>query len=124
VKLGDVMRKERERCGLSAVQVASTLNLDIGEHADIENGKSAAEQWGPIIAAIAMKFRVPIARLLSVNGRSDWFGKNTVARLLEQHRRLADASRDAVAGEIGIDAGQYAAAEDGRVRSMISPVGF
>ena len=115
MKLGDVIRKERERCGISVVQAAETLKLDVEDYARIENGQSAAEQWGPIIATMAMKLEVPMARLLSVNGRSDGVDRSSVGHLLAQHRRAAGISSDAFARQLGMDVGEYTGVEEGAV---------
>ena len=47
MKLGDVIRKERERRKLTIDDVASRLGVTKDEFEQIEAGNSDAEQWAP-----------------------------------------------------------------------------
>jgi transcriptional regulator with XRE-family HTH domain len=111
--LGDVIKKERERSGLTLSQAAERLKIQTEDYVAIEGGQSPAEHWGPIIATLAMKFEVPMARLLSANGRSDGAYRSKVGSLLQSHRLASGFSPEALAHELGLDPGEYAAAEAG-----------
>jgi hypothetical protein len=70
VKLGDVIKKERERKKLSFEHTASQLGLSEDEYREIEAGQSPAEEWGPRLALIAIKTEKPTSRLLAESGKS------------------------------------------------------
>ena len=70
MKLGDVIKKERERKKLSFEHTASQLGLSEEEYREIENGQSPAEEWGPRLALIAIKTEKPTSRLLAESGKS------------------------------------------------------
>ena len=70
MKLGDVIKKERERKKLSFEDTASRLGLSEDEYREIEAGQSPAEEWGPRLALIAIKTEKPTSRLLAESGKS------------------------------------------------------
>jgi hypothetical protein len=70
VKLGDVLKKEREKKKLSFENTASQLGLSEDEYREIEAGNSPAEKWGPVLAKIAIKVEKPTSRLLADSGKS------------------------------------------------------
>jgi transcriptional regulator with XRE-family HTH domain len=70
VKLGDVLKKEREKKKLSFENTASQLGLSEDEYRQIEGGTSPAEKWGPLLALIAIKVEKPTSRLLAESGKS------------------------------------------------------
>ena len=70
MKLGDVLRKEREARGLTAADVSTRLGMTEPEYEQLERGLSQAEQWGPILARIAIRFETPTSRLICASGRS------------------------------------------------------
>jgi transcriptional regulator with XRE-family HTH domain len=70
MKLGDVVKKERERKKLTAEDVAARLNVTPNEYSDIEAGASPAEVWGPRLALIAIALKVPTSRLIAETGKS------------------------------------------------------
>jgi transcriptional regulator with XRE-family HTH domain len=70
VKLGDVLRKEREKKKLSLEQTASQLGLSEEQYREIEAGNSGAEIWGSLLAEIAIKVEKPTSRLLAESGKS------------------------------------------------------
>ncbi len=46
MKLGDVLKKEREKKELSVEEIADKLAVSWDEYSQIETGDSPAEQWG------------------------------------------------------------------------------
>ena len=63
MKLGDVLRKERERKRLAAEKVAAELNLGLDDYQELEAGSSPIEQWAPKLAQIAIQLSTPTSRL-------------------------------------------------------------
>jgi transcriptional regulator with XRE-family HTH domain len=118
VKLGDVIRKERERRGITPSYAAECLRLSIDEYEALERGDSSAERWGPLVARCAITFAVPMARLLSPSGRSESVEQSQVGTLFQKYRLGSGLSVQATADELGIDASQYEAIEAG-----VAPVG-
>lgn len=94
MKLGEVLRKEREKRDLSPDEMADRLGLAAEEYATVEQGTSPAETWGPYLAEIAIELATPTARLVAATGRS----------------------RDARPGEIGP---RIRAAREGRRRTPV-----
>ena len=77
MKLGDVMRKEREAKGLnrhnafSVEDMAEKLEVSSLEYEAIERGESSVEKWFPLLCQIAVKLKVPTSRLLAKSGKSE-----------------------------------------------------
>ena len=69
MKLGDVLKKERENRDLSVAEVAEKLKISEDEYLNIEAGESPAELWGPHLAHIAIALETPTSRLLAESGR-------------------------------------------------------
>ena len=69
MKLGDVLKKERENKQVSAEDTAERLGISVEDYQEMENGESAAEQWGPRLAQMAIKLETPTSRLLAESGR-------------------------------------------------------
>lgn len=94
MKLGQVLRKERQKRDLSPGEVAERLGLGVEEYAALEDGATPAETWGPYLAEIAIELATPTARLVAESGRA----------------------RDARPGEIGA---RIRAAREGRGRTPV-----
>jgi len=86
VKLGDVLKKERENKGLSVEETAKELGLSKKDYEKIEAGESPAEEWGPRLAYIAIVLETPTSRLLAESGRSADCKKGQAAKLIKGHR--------------------------------------
>jgi transcriptional regulator with XRE-family HTH domain len=71
MRLGDVIKKERERKNLTIEQVASHLGVTVKECQEMECGHTSIEEWGPRLAQIAIKLQTPTSRLISRNGKSN-----------------------------------------------------
>lgn len=97
MRLGDVLRKERERKKLSAEAVAANLKLSADEYQALEAGTSPIEAWGPKLARIAIKLKTPTARLVSESGRCEGPAREsgqcgTLVRRWREKRGLAQQS--------------------------------
>ena len=70
MKLGDVLRKERERKRLAVESVAAELNVRVDDYQEFEGGSSPIEQWAPKLAQIAIQLSTPTSPLMSETGKS------------------------------------------------------
>lgn len=69
MKLGDVLKKERENKQVSVEDTAEKLGISTEEYEKVESGETAAEVWGPRLAHIAIQLETPTSRLLAESGR-------------------------------------------------------
>ncbi len=92
MKLGDVLKKEREGRGLSTPQdlstadVAERLGIPEEEYVAMEAGESPAELWGPHLAHIAIALETPTSRLLADSGRFEDCEAGRAGPLIKGHR--------------------------------------
>ena len=63
MKLGDVLKKERERKGLSVAVMAERLNLSLAEYEKVEAGISPLEQYGTLVLNFAQVIEQPVSSL-------------------------------------------------------------
>ena len=100
MKLGDVLKKEREGRGLSTVgslttaEVAEKLGLPEDEYLQIEAGESPAELWCPHLAHIAVALETPTSRLLAESGRFSDTKAGQAGTLIRGHREEREKSVD------------------------------
>ena len=115
MKLGDVLRKERERSKLSIEDVSTGLGVDADEYRQLESGSSAIEDWGPSLGQIAIKLSTPTSRLISETGRSSGANKQDgqCGKLIRGHRERKDLSRDEFAKQLGWPVDKVIAIEQG-----------
>jgi transcriptional regulator with XRE-family HTH domain len=113
VKLGDVLKKEREKSKLSLETVAKELGVPESEYQAIEAGETAAEQWGPILASIAIELQTPSTRLLSESGRSEDTRPGQAGSLIAQHRERRNKSIEEMARALDLEEGEYVRIEKG-----------
>jgi len=113
MKLGDVLKKEREKKGLSPAEVAEKLGIDETEYSAIEDGESPAEEWGPHLAQIAIALETPTSRLLAESGRFADTEKGQAGGLIKGHRERRDKSVQEMAEAVGISEDDYAKVEKG-----------
>ena len=115
MKLGDVLRKERERKELAVEQVAADLDLPVNEYRELEAGSSPIEQWGPRLAQIAVALSVPTSRLISETGKSA--GAKTddaqCGRLITFHRQRRELDQEQLAKKIDIPVTELSSIEAG-----------
>jgi len=113
VKLGDVLKKERERKGVSIEETASQIGITVPEYQEMEAGESPAEIWGPRLALIAIELETPTSRLLSDTGKAADTQEGQAGKLIEAYRTYREKSIDQMAEALGISADEYRAIEQG-----------
>ncbi len=121
MKLGDVLRKEREKKGLAVEDVSSYLGVSTEAYEAIENGESDAERWGPVLAQIAIELETPTSRLLAESGRSRDCKPGQAGELIRGHRERVEKSAEEMAQATGLSAEAYESVERGE--SPIETVG-
>src|SRR5256885_8981117 len=99
MKLGDVLKKERERKRLTTESIAAGLNIPLDQYLEIEAGDSPVEEWGPQLALIAIKLQTPTARLIAETGKSTEAGRSEgqCGRLIQLHREKRELTRKELA---------------------------
>ena len=121
MKLGDVLKKEREKKGVSVEDTAARLELSAEEYGSLEGGESEAETWGPHLAQLAIALETPTSRLLSDNGRSDGAVEGKCGALVAKHRERRGMTVDALAEQLGLSGEEVGAIERGE--SPIEQIG-
>lgn len=114
MKLGDVLKKERERKKLSASEVASRLGISEEKYGELEGGSSPAETWGPLLARIAIKLQTPTSRLLAESGKSKDCKAGQAAELIRKHRERNQLTPEQLAEQLEISKEEYDGIEAGR----------
>jgi transcriptional regulator with XRE-family HTH domain len=114
VKLGDVLKKERERKKLSLPETASRLGISEEKYGEIEAGTSPAENWGPLLARIAIKLETPTSRLLADSGKSADCKPGQAAELIRKHRERRQKTAEQLATELELTKEQYEEIEAGK----------
>ena len=99
MKVGDVIRKERERKRLDSEKVATDLGLSVEEYQALEAGTSPVEEWGPKLAQIAIKLSTPTSRLISETGKSAQakLTNGQCGQLIATHREHRNLSHEQLA---------------------------
>ena len=116
MKLGDVLKKEREKKGTSLDDMASALGISSDEYQTMEAGESDAETWGPVLAQIAIELETPTSRLLAESGRSADCKAGQAGALIKGHRDRREKSADQMVEALttfGVDTEGYTAIEAG-----------
>ncbi|MCB1056252.1 MAG: helix-turn-helix domain-containing protein [Acidobacteria bacterium] len=113
MKLGDVLKKEREKKGVSVEDTAAHLKVSKEHYEAMEAGESPAETWGPLLAQIAIKLETPTARLLADSGRFEDTEKGKCGGLIAKHRQRRELSADQMAEHLEISKDEYEAIEAG-----------
>jgi transcriptional regulator with XRE-family HTH domain len=114
VKLGDVLKKERERKKLSSEETASRLNVSPEKYSELEGGGSPAEKWGPLLAKIAIKLETPTSRLLAESGKSADTKAGQAGELIRKHRERRQKTVDQMAEQLEISKEEYEEIEAGQ----------
>ena len=112
--LGDVLRKERQARGLSAVDVAARLGIAEADYEQVEKGQSGAERWGPVLARLAIEFETPTSRLICDSGRADDAEAGECGGRIRAARERRGLTPAAVAEAVEVPAADYAEIEAGR----------
>jgi len=115
MKLGDVLKKERERKKLTVEDISGQLCITADAYRDIEAGQSPAEEWGPLLALIAVKLKTPTPRLIAESGRSAQAKQpdGQCGRLIRSHRERCELSPLELANEVEVALSQINAIESG-----------
>lgn len=114
VKLGDVLKKERERKKLSLEDMAGRLGVSSEKYGEMEAGNSPAERWGPLLALIAIKLETPTSRLLADSGRSADTKAGQAGELIRKHRERRQKTPDQLAEALEISKEEYEQIEGGQ----------
>lgn len=115
MKLGDVLRKERERKRLSISDVASTLGVTEPEYEALEAGNSPIEEWGPKLALIATRLKTPTSRFISKTGKAAQAERGTgqCGSFIKAHRERSEVSQEELAQALGVSVSEIASIENG-----------
>jgi transcriptional regulator with XRE-family HTH domain len=113
MKLGDVLKKEREKKGASPEEAAEKLGVSVEDYNKLESGESDVEKWAPLLAEIAIKLETPTSRLISETGRAEDAKAGQSGKLIQQHRERRELSADDLAEGIGVSKEEYAQIEAG-----------
>lgn len=113
MKLGDVLKKERNNRGLSTADLASALGITEEAYGEMEGGSSPAEEWGPRLAQVAIALETPTSRLLAESGRFADTGKGQAGKLIRQHRERRGMSEEEMAEATGMELDVYRGLEAG-----------
>jgi transcriptional regulator with XRE-family HTH domain len=99
MKLGDVLRKERERKKFTVEDAAAKVGVSVEAYESLEGGESPIEEWGPKLAEIATRLSTPTSRLISKTGKSEQARQTEgqCGRLVRAHREKKELSRDDLA---------------------------
>ncbi len=114
MKLGDVLKKERERKKLSLDDMAGKLGLPIEKYQEMEAGNSPAEKWGPLLARVAIKLETPTSRLLADSGKSADTKAGQAGELIKKHRERRTKTPEQLAELLEISREEYQEIEDGK----------
>jgi transcriptional regulator with XRE-family HTH domain len=113
MKLGDVLKKEREKKGASVEEAADRLGISAEAYTSLESGGSDVEKWAPLLAEIAIKLETPTSCLISESGRAEDAKAGQSGTLIRQHRERREINADDLAEGIGISKEEYAQIEAG-----------
>ena len=113
VKLGDVLRKEREKRELSTAETAQRLRIAEEEYLTIEAGDSPAEVWGPRLAQIAIALETPTSRLLADSGRAEDTRPGQAGPLIARHRESRGKTSAELAQALALEEAEYRRIETG-----------
>ena len=114
MKLGDVLKKERERKKLSLDDMAGKLGLPFEKFQEMEAGNSPAEKWGPLLARVAIKLETPTSRLLADSGKSADTKAGQAGELIKKHRERRTKTPEQLAELLEISREEYQEIEDGK----------
>lgn len=113
--LGDLLKKERERKGLSREEMATRLELSVEDYEELETGQSVIEDWGPKLAQIAIKLSVPTSRLISETGKAAQakLEDGQCGKLIKTHREQKQLSAEELASHLAVPVADVVSIEKG-----------
>lgn len=112
MKLGDVLRKERERKRLGVETVATELNVPVDDYQELEAGSSPIEQWAPKLAQIAIQLSTPTSRLISETGKSRDAAQ--CGPLIRAYREKRELDQEQLAKSLGLQVSELDSIEAGK----------
>ncbi|GAB6261476.1 helix-turn-helix domain-containing protein [Photobacterium sp. CCB-ST2H9] len=110
MKLGEVLKKERVRKGISLTEMSQSLGLPENEYQEIEAGNSPAERWGGVLARIAIVLETPSAKLVTESGRYADKREGQSGPLIRAYREKHELSKQNVINDVN----NYMAGWDGQ----------
>jgi len=115
MKLGDVLKKEREQKRLTVEDVATKLNLSVEIYRELEAGTSPIEEWGPKLAQIAIKLSTPMSRLISETGKSTQAKqrKGQCGQLIRERREKHEFTQEELARQLQWTSTELESVENG-----------
>jgi len=115
MKLGDVLRKERERKKITAGDAAVKMRLPIEDYEKLEGGASPIEEWGPRLAELAINLSTPTSRLISESGKSSHARQRDgqCGQLIRAHRMRRELSQEELAARLNWPVDQLNLVESG-----------
>jgi len=114
MKLGDVLKKERERRKIALEDMAGQLGLSPEAYGETEAGDSPAERWGPLLALIAIKFEKPTSRFIARSGKSADAQDGQCGKLIRQRREELEKTPEETAEALEISLEEYGQIEAGK----------
>jgi transcriptional regulator with XRE-family HTH domain len=116
MKLGDVLRKERERKKLTLQDTAARLGMTVDSYEEFEAGSSPIEEWGPKLAQLAIKLSTPTSRLISETGKSAQaaLSDGQSGQLIRSHRERRQLSQQDFATQLGWPLQELVQIENGK----------
>ena len=115
MKLGEVLKKERERKRLTAEDVAGKIAIPLEQYLLMEGGESPIEEWGPRLALIAIELKTPTSRLIAESGKSAQARQveGQCGKLIRQHRENRGIPVEAFADKLQLPLSEVGEIEDG-----------
>jgi transcriptional regulator with XRE-family HTH domain len=116
MKLGDVLKKERERKKLTVEDVAEKLRVPKEHYLEIERSVSPAEEWGPKLALIAIALQTPTSRFIAETGKSAQVKQveGQCGKLIRTHRERKGLSQRELAERLEISISELENIEGGK----------
>ena len=115
MRLGDVLKKERERRKLTVEEVVGRLGIQTEQYRQMEEGEAPTEEWGPRLALIAIKLRTPTSRLIAETGKSAQSKQveGQCGKLIKSAREKRGFSRKELAEKLGTSVSEIESIEHG-----------
>ena len=116
MKLGDVLRKERERKDFAVEAIAAELSLPVDAYRELEGGSSAMEHWASKLAQIAIKLSTPTSRLISETGKAAEAKRDDgqCGSLIKTHREKRAVAQEELARSLDIPVSELSSIEAGK----------
>lgn len=119
MKIGDVMKKEREGKGLNRYrsftvqQMAQELGISVSEYESIEAGTSEVERWFPTLCQLAVRLEVPTSRLLAASGKAADCKPGQAGPRIRVQREERGYTVEEMAEMMGLSVAEYVPIEKG-----------